>query len=824
MSASIPIGHAIYGEVNRGHDLLAASCGAKDARRIASRMDLRGSPPPHATWSPYISGFTDAGNYVLARTAPDPTAPRQMVFSRAFLIPLQTAVKEADIAGLIALLESLGEDRSQPEDVHWISGAATAPNGGLSSALLQRGAGPVIWPGQEGFAGAVAALWRNLWPSARARLSFRLAFSPQDVASDPPTIVCTPFELASRWSGFRNARQAEVDDSLAGFGLLMGTPGLDADRTSVEELAARGAGVESTSRLMEVVAASRGGAVLEEMLDAMRLAAAIAPDPLIGVTVKQDLVGHASGAMATARALDVRMARNLDLGAFLDPAPFWGRMTEWAATQLWNESDGGMLASIVEGTVTEGARAPVAAWRNSVADGIRKALGRPDPKVLDGVWMALVHSPELICGGGIPARPNTLDGVLARGAPPKLDTKVADRILVAAADHGLPQLHATVCSLAFDPSVAIDRHMAELEEEARLPALAAAKAKPNDLVQAALRHEDDTLFKLAVAAAAKRPDLLKLSETTNARWRRLLVAVTGRNPDAWRSLSNPRVLMEGLFLECLDGGVPHELIAVLAGTPLADLLWFGRRGELWRRLPAPVKDAYLGATADAWAGKVMEGQDEDVLEEELAEAVCRPPRLQSILEASLRNPVAGCAIFRSLPQLREETFRNWCERLIARGQNVSKEGADAIGRLIAARDWSASASDIAEAVDEGRGDMKPALSYVKDMLSFLTKWRLGILGETPSDANRWRILEEIGLHLYPYGPGENGLWTRAGGEEADIPNVGSGREAWRIVVTAAERGKGQIDLDRLIDVMKSDNPNNWALCRMSVDSLFRRRK
>ena len=825
MTLPLIIGHAIYGERNRGHDLLGASPAAVGARRLAAKMDLRGSPPPYAEWTPYLSGFADDAHYVFSRTAQDPDAPRQMVFSRAFLVPLELASQQENITGLLALLESLGRSRDEPTDLAWPEGRMPSAHAGLSQALLKNSDGPVVWPGQDGFGDAIAGIWRNLWPAARAQLSFRFAFSPQDVLSDPPDVVCTPAKLLGRWSGYRIARDGDDPENRLAVDILMGAPGAGSIRPLVGSLAAAGASLQLTAVLADVAVAASSGTMLADLIDAMRMAASLAADPNVGADVKQALVTRAATAFKAAGCQEARMARNLDLAAFADPAPFWSGLSSWAADGIWKERDGSMMSATIADAVSSATNAPVASWRKAVADGLKVAWSDPDSAVISATWRALAERPGLLANLLSVSRPTKLDVTLSSQPPVRLEMDKAELLLASAVSAKMPRLHATVCAIAFTPDDAMDRHLADGENNVESLRFAASKASPQQILSAALRHDHETLTGMAAKEAAAQPVLLRSLDPGDPKWLSLWSLVLQANPEAWQGPAQPLRVMDRLLTELSQGGEAHGLIDLLGGTPLADVLWFPRRAELWRYLPGTARASYLAATADAWVSAVGNGDDSGLLEEELAAAVSTPGRLDPLLEHAVSRPGIGCTVFRALPRLREKEFQVWFGRLVDRGGQVDRENANGLGRLVAARGWRNAAADIADAVqDRGRQDMRPALSYVKDLLGFLTRWRLNILGESLSMSDKWRVLEEVAFELYGYGPGADSLWTRAGGKEADIPKVGTGREAWRIVISAAERGRGAIDVDRLIEVMSWDNPHNWALNRMKSDPMFRTKR
>ena len=73
----------------------------------------------------------------------------------------------------------------------------------------------------------------------------------------------------------------------------------------------------------------------------------------------------------------------------------------------------------------------------------------------------------------------------------------------------------------------------------------------------------------------------------------------------------------------------------------------------------------------------------------------------------------------------------------------------------------------------GRRDLKPALRACCDMLGW---WERFIFALLPiSEFEKWEAFQELAAGLYPGGPDEDGLWERAGADDADLSNGRDGR-------------------------------------------------
>jgi len=77
---------------------------------------------------------------------------------------------------------------------------------------------------------------------------------------------------------------------------------------------------------------------------------------------------------------------------------------------------------------------------------------------------------------------------------------------------------------------------------------------------------------------------------------------------------------------------------------------------------------------------------------------------------------------------------------------------------------------------------------------------------TAVDADRWSELEHCLAELYPTGPRDQELWSRAGGDLSRIQLYGSGQATWHSALRALKQGGGgrNISFDSLVAAAKED--------------------
>jgi hypothetical protein len=815
------VGQAAYGERHKGHALLGASPSVGScAAAVIARMDVQGTIPPGIEWDAYWSGFAEADFYVLARTAPDLAAERPgMVRSRALFVRLAD-IAELDRIGLALNWLSDNFDVAQPYDDIYLDQDSDAgvPHLGLVKALTEGGA-PAVWTQADGFGEALKSLWFHLWPDARAALSFRQSFSPHDISDKGPLIATTPPALTPRWSG-ANIVGSGTGALRPAAALLAGHEAgarLSALRTA---LSARLPKISDLVQLEEVSNCLEAIAELGDGIAALRLMERLSPDPAIGRDEKRRLIQLCIDAFPGADAQAVRMARNLHLAAFPDRSSLWAALCAWSKAALWQSDAPGILAVLQDAFAPEG---PVAEWRDAVLKGTSQALEAASKTAIAGTWVVLTTEPEMLRRLlGIVGHKSKLSRVLAKAAPQSLPETVAEVLCQTCAGHALVDLHAVCCAAAFLPSLAAARHIADLQFTPASLATSLSKASDRDIVAIALEKERDELFGIAAHRCAAKPQLLASLDVTDSGWRRLWRETLALAPGTWSAPQQPESKMAGLLSALMDAEfVDEPLLSALAATPLADLSCYSRRGDVWPHLPKSCFDLILAATAEGWIDRFIAEPKDQLLEQGLAEQITRADRRERLLDGLATRPVGGCLAFRIFAGWDEGQFQHWIRAVLAKRPSLDVEEAEGLGRVVAARSWNSSANALAGYVAEGREDLRPAMQYCIELVGWLLQYQIDMFwNASPADA-KWRTLEELAVQLYGIGPGEHGLWERAGGKKSDIPNARTGGDAWRQVIGDIQNGKRKIDPRKLIQTMADDYPGNRTLQKMRWDGFYR---
>lgn len=86
---------------------------------------------------------------------------------------------------------------------------------------------------------------------------------------------------------------------------------------------------------------------------------------------------------------------------------------------------------------------------------------------------------------------------------------------------------------------------------------------------------------------------------------------------------------------------------------------------------------------------------------------------------------------------------------------------------------------------------------------------------TANDSPDWASLEEALVELYPSGPKDQEIWSRAGGNLSRLPFQSTGAASWHAALRMARQGGGgKISFASLLAVARGDYENNPALMKL----------
>jgi GTPase-associated protein 1/effector-associated domain 1 (EAD1)-containing protein len=825
------IQQALFGEENGGHALLSSSVdNASVLANLLWRTDLPGTAPGGLLWKPFLSGFPLGQYYVLQRTFSDASAARGgMVLTHALLLPIAEADKLSDLRGLSAMLMEC-PDRSValtsiPFEVAEIPSQDTSklPDGTpfLATALVTAAKLPVVWVGQKGFEDAVFALWFHLWPAMRRNFSFRLSFSPQDCYDHPPTVVTTPDDLRSRWSGYSLVNPIAQESDCSAARLLLEPSVSNPVRAFADEI---GAQVNSVQDL-DLVESCRSYSVLNdprsnETMALVRLLVRLSPIPERGAQIKARALQQLAGLVRGMNSIEVGSLRNMDLSGFLQAESVWEQVAAWMEKHaISDQPSNGSLTRCLNLALSGESK-----WSRALLDGLDRAAHRNEEHLARNVWKWWLADPSLV--DGLFPRLSTNAGTevaLLRTCPENIADPVAAGVIRHSAVRRWFKLHGLIVGRVYDFRRALDLQLHLDKDPGFLDGLSLAvqSASGEDLISAAIALKESRLMVISAERIAQSPSLCASFDAQEPTWVELLVTASQKNSEVWKALPQGRLTLYDILDKILTDAKSTNmaLLSYLATTPLADITLYSRRSEIWPKLPKEVYPSLLSATAEGWRREYCRNADYDPnIENILLTAVLDEPEVSRFLRERIPHQLAtALGFFLRFASLSEIQFDQWLVATLQAVPKLDAQNARSIGQLILKRGWRSVAMRVSrDSRTYTRYDLQPAVRECKQLLPIAERLLLYVTGSLePSQMDigeLWEAVLVTASELYPNGPREGKIWSRAGGAESALPVDGTGLSQWREAIRLLRLGGGEgVDGASLLRQMRRDFPGNRQL-------------
>ena len=821
------IEQALYGEHRGGHSLLAASGDREVSAKIVQRLDLPDTAPLGVEWSPFLRGFPYGNRYVFARTFLDTGASRGgIVFSHALIVPLDDIVEWRNLCPLLQYLATSDRQRPDPKTVDLVQVESQLPDANdlmnLAEVLASPGKLPAVRIRLDGFDDLVIALWARLGRGIRRNLSFRLSFSPRDLVETPkPALICTPQGMAACWSDYRTVGSSSLREptSLTA-AVLSGHETAAPLLEFMHEVGAEPVNFDELRLTEEAYRCSVNEPTLEEGIRFVRLVEELSPDPGSGRDRKDAFIRHLCRLLPTATAEQILLLRNLRFSSFPTPARVWEALEAWIAENAFPEEQDSKTLSILKDATTS--KVAVAEWRTALLKGLTTAARLRKSCFAEAFWRWIRVRPSIVAVV-FPHVPtgNDMEKRLVATPPRQLEEASAEILAELALSRGWLRVHGATMSAAYDPLDAVHRQIKVDTDPSFVDGLRLALrlAKPVEVMECALKIDDQRVTSFAGEAVAKNPKLLSTVDLTRANrqavWREALVI----NPDTWQGPDDPKAVFHKILDGVLDGrSVDSSLIDRLSQSPVADLGSYPRRSEVWSRVNDAARDNILAATAEGWLQCAEDSGVPFKPDLKLEAVILATDGLETRLGA-LVSGRTGTAIqvVEALDRYAEHRFSSLLQGMVSGNHSLSFVDAEEIGRLVSKRRWKTVADDLLALYRSGHRDLEPALSTCD---SLLDTWTRILLELTPvSEREKWEAFEELATELYPSGPDHEDLWQHAGGKDADLKHRGNGRERWRQALRKIRNGKGPHPT-ALLKRMLEDYPRNEGIRYLADNNVF----
>ncbi|MBT9495253.1 MAG: hypothetical protein IV107_23525, partial [Paucibacter sp.] len=318
---------------------------------------------------------------------------------------------------------------------------------------------------------------------------------------------------------------------------------------------------------------------------------------------------------------------------------------------------------------------------------------------------------------------------------------------------------------------------------------ALSKANDAELVDVAISIQDPHVTKMAAQACVRTPSVLKRFDWKRFEWFLLFKQAFDLSPAVLDALPNRKA---GLGETIAAQMAVESLWAVVATTPLANIVDVSERERAWDLIPSPHAAKILDATARGWLDRFeREEQRLASVEPRLAVVIVAIVKRRGYLVAVLQRAPAAFLLY--LDDFCFESDREVYEFLIDFSHSalrLNEAAAKALGQLINVNQWRDAARDAKDLLNV-RMDLNPLYRECYRLLDILdmlwVSYKIGLPPPLTKD-EAWDAFEAEAVALYPSGPWHDELWSRSGGDPGDLSNEGSGRASWHRSIRGLRNG------------------------------------
>jgi hypothetical protein len=822
----------IFGEIDRRHGLINSSVPVEMRDRLSGLAALSDRPssdlPLDTAITPYLSGFPYDRWYVLMRTFLDPTAERGgMVRTFCILLPIDELERLNDLSIPIDYLPAndsspnewniwKGKDSGEmlrerePGDIANLTPLSTRL--GFVDALL-RNQSPGIWTdNQDDFESVLVGIWALLPPAFRSILRFGKSYSPNDLGEPKPHLVTTPKNAAARWDREKILKPLDRE------------PKSRAELFFLGKISANSLGqflislpitefrqIKLADDCLEAFEDAERGEI-SQAVEAAVFINTLAPELHQARELKERSISILENILQTATTKDIRYFANLQLDAFENARERFGQLlTALVKSHLKNFHN--IDLQFVEWAFN---KKTAAWWRNAVSDAIVEQVKSLSTDLTISLWDWWLTDPDLVLHLK-EHLPSNADLLLYETAPTELDKEKANFLLkrfsynLDSQSNNFPRLLTYLEVRSEIPNDQILQTCLKRSGDVDIALNVFCKCIGDRVfLDLALTVSDERMFIKAGNCCFEDPILLNQIAPDNVSWRKIWLAAIKAGADPLAGIPQPNEVITTVLDEFLAGkAVDKNLLIALSHTPVANLIDYSSRTEIWSKLPFEAKGGFLEATAkgvfDRWR-EDSNFQPESELNQSILKLGCFTEAVRQS-DRGLSNMTSGYIRYLVLSN---GSFSNAEEVIrVLRDKNLAIPdlGIKQFAAWIRQNHWTQIAEMAFECYQRKSHStvFSILVEHTLEILPFLTKLHAIIdLKRPTAKTDFYASLRDVLSRLFSKGPNADGFWDDVGGKSGDLKLQGTVSEAWYSAINAVQQGK--VPLDRVIKLARERYP------------------
>ncbi len=813
---SIEIHQALYGEHNKGWDLLSTTLADNSlAKKISFKTDLQDSPPAGISWKPVIRGFLFNDQYLIIKTYLDTSGDVRngRAFSHCLIISKKDLQKINDLEELFSVFNPEIDKSISIQTL--IVKSDTKKNIDLSNSLslrfnkvvqgfvvIENYNNTIIWVGQEDYNKAICRFWQLLSFSQKASFNFGINFDPNEIPKDKINFIVIPESLEAKFDnkGYCIIRKNDSvkltefsEQFLAGelnattrLSVFVNALDIKMDDLETKEISIVAKGINTYENLSTITD-------LKLLNTLSNIVAKYSPEAKQAIDLKNQLLEKICSVLESVDKDEALLLKNFPIKSFnSSEKKIIYSIKNWMDNYLFSENENKkidftqLLTQIYDQKVSKN-------WLVKIfLEKVSTFLEDIDQKKVTIIWRWVINDAKILdlISSEI-GNLKTTESVFISSFPPSLtDTSVLTLVKKFSIEKGWLRLHATFVKLQYSLEIAIIEQLKVDLDYNYFEGLEIIleDVKPVDIINLAVKNGDNRCVSVAGWHCKKNSKLLEKLEIENIHWQRIWYSAIGHGNKVTDGIKEPKKTVYALLDSLIKGKkVSEELFDKISETEFTSLLDYPNRLKIWSKIPIKLRNNFLGKTSKELLDKLSKDSSFQIPTDNDLSNYILSKGIYEFLAVHMKSLKNVLPIFKAFT-LPEKLIHDYIS-----GYNGKLDVIDAaqIGKLIFDRRYYNTAFVIYQKATK-TNNWKIALAECYTLLGLATQLSIvfwGTINNIEITAEQWwQATEDIIIDLYPNGNSITRVWKNAGGKEADLLINATAKEVWGDLISKIRKG------------------------------------
>ncbi len=781
----------------------------------------------------YYSAILHGEYYIFTITFPDINAKRAgMVFTHALILNKEDIVYLNNLEALFEYFyNTIPEEKISLQKLVFAS-SAFEPNKtqiAFPTYILQgvteltNGNLPILFCGEPtSFLKLITSIWTGLPQSFRTKISYTAAFTTANI-DNSKTVLYFQKNLEDSLKNIEfisdiKDEQSEPNSTVEKYIL---TPNTDNQFDMfLKEL---NIDLNNWSMLQSCAKAYEGYQIYTELSnDALkqliRQLAKISPDKNDGRLIKGKVISEAKQRLNSGSETNLKSLKNLPLDKFDLGENILSLSVEAFVNVEFSKNghfNGGLIS---EAIILSYKETQPNWWHSAIKRALVNTIRKEDPMAIQNIWKLLIISEESLYAtlSNFP-EDRKYEYLLISHKPQYISQHIAKDFAQAIQKRKWVLLHAYLLQVYLTSKEAAIQQLS-LERNLKMNSLEGSShiikvLTDTDLLSLAMETSEGFFVDEYVKRSVKNSNLLNELNIKNRIWLLIWAKTLKITNNLEYGILQLSEKIEQLLRD-IQGGreIPSEITELVAKSRYADISELKNRTDLWKHLPAALKDLFLEATANGLVKSLSSKGLTEVIEPELMNYISSDKYMTSFLSAYRTDIDIVLVVYENIARLKDSFLVDYIKFF---PNNINEIQSAHLGDLVLSKRFHLSARQIFEKA-KYNPSFRIALTKCHSIagLGFWDKFKWGgLIGEAVSADSVFSALLEISIKLYDKGPEHNDIWKRAGGKVSKLNDSNTREENWRTAINLLKNGGGgkDISVKSLIKEMIEDHPNNSEL-------------